>query len=1585
MPLRLISTSLEAFAGSRQSNSAISHNIPTDYPNVPSSSQPAISAGCFTDEAFAIVSTPFADQYVLELQILPLTSSQSTLKAHQLLFSSPLLETAFLSSNGDNSLTLQVCTATGIIYRILLPLDLLESIDEVPARWISEYRLSSLGYDPQDIFEQGLLTRFHASDDGLVALIACKDGRTVKAVWEADARSVETLRGCWYESILRPDTFFSRLFSRSASTFSPNQVLAMSTYERSSQWRHTLGFTASRDRKLRIWDLGSDACIRVIGLPVTLDAIEGVEQRSVATVNTTNNDEGTNGNIAPFSTPPMIRIHADSHALYVVVYIPAPLPSGNFIVCYQVHFEGPSFHSDRAGAANLGQIDFLWEKRCDKETMNWNAELRDLSVISSANQGWKIRGVWDAAGKVLVKQMDATESEQSWMSISGPQSYSALHSLSLDEDLKAVSKVEDMAEFFMRRIVEPNRFSRYSMEQALQAYEDMLLDRDGMLPETITRSVSHSIREQIRAVVGCTIELEEDRKTGELLHDAHWTAFRKEWATFTTLLEEQEARESWPIGFVPGKNPSDEPFIVARGRLSTSIVEDPSSTLLRDACDRTYHGEGDEYGQVTEALAFAHQLLQSIHPAALDHFEKELLAMLETQSSTPPESMVETLWTSCLQGSIANDEETIAEDFALLGSDAKEAIVQTLSYIQRSEFGADLSAGGFSATPQMTELDAALCSDAMTQLSSDRLALARILNIFVFALSVGYLPYEDKVDGSVSLDELVGEVTATYHRLYAFDLLARRDGTVESITTEPSYDDGEVVDASAVAHEMEHLQFNTEAKKDSEENTTSAAINLIHACILRRRLVASTPLTASTSSSMSNRVYHYSSTALQKLLFSDEQALQPIDLTLPLALFANELIELGQPSACSAFVKLFPRTPASHYILARNHISCNEVELAASAFDQVIPAFFRLKEEHSSHRSGLMDMASLPIKRAQTTSDALFCYYRRTALYFQQKNVQSPFFVAHYAKRAIDAAATLSEHDTRNLQELRFNSLLALEWYKDAYAHLLAIPYVEEQRRWLPDLISRMCEQGQVELLLSLNFASLQSEVVSTLGFKARNSNSIEEIEFYFDLLYAFYVNRSDFKNAGATMWQMGIRLRQIAQGARRIFADGESQLEATVEEEVRSLSIMEARSYLASINVLSQLDQREAWFAHDAGGAAAAAAAAAAAGGAGEEEKEEEMNSRFTNYVPSSAFYGKSKGDNLRIVHLKDIRRRYQVRLAQLELFSARPQYSTSILTTDRNDAKNVISLLTSNDDFEKAFTLAKLLNVERTQIYTALTDRCVEMATWSEAQKGSSSSSSGSSNSRRRNGTSDLKQEKREEEEHPLIQALMDDQEIPGRTTMNDQGGFLAKVDRCTTWNGSTTQRAWRYLRLMLRMEKDASKSSSGEVGIVAKYHLIVLNRILHWHQYVSAPLWLVEWLRSNAVELFIKSLLAHDLFDASLEESLTMVKATTSSINFPRKRKRAGLSCEVYLPYLLLDELIERSEDALSATEQAQGASLIERRELVKELRDAIRAHQEHLKKVESQLRREQDENERRQRRYQERQEQEKQEQQRDVTMA
>jgi len=128
---------------------------------------------------------------------------------------------------------------------------------------------------------------------------------------------------------------------------------------------------------------------------------------------------------------------------------------------------------------------------------------------------------------------------------------------------------------------------------------------------------------------------------------------------------------------------------------------------------------------------------------------------------------------------------------------------------------------------------------------------------------------------------------------------------------------------------------------------------------------------------------------------------------------------------------------------------------------------------------------------------------------------------------------------------------------------------------------------------------------------------------------------------------------------------------------------------------------------------------------------------------------------------------------------------------------------------------------------------------------------------------------------------------------------------------------------------------------------------------------PTWLLEWLRENEANKFIRTLLDHDYISVALEESRQLIKRSTEYVSTSSKRRKTGepIASRTYLPYLLFDELLKRGEE--SPTTNPTNTSLLDQRENAKLLRESIEAHKEELKRIESSIRRNLDEDEIRQR--------------------
>lgn len=134
-------------------------------------------------------------------------------------------------------------------------------------------------------------------------------------------------------------------------------------------------------------------------------------------------------------------------------------------------------------------------------------------------------------------------------------------------------------------------------------------------------------------------------------------------------------------------------------------------------------------------------------------------------------------------------------------------------------------------------------------------------------------------------------------------------------------------------------------------------------------------------------------------------------------------------------------------------------------------------------------------------------------------------------------------------------------------------------------LVYRMCEGHAVDSLMTYTFAGLADEVEDALSFKARNADPCIR-PFYSRILYTWYINRGDYRNgtlacrlschlyielsnvvrplAALTMYQRARKLGIVINNNPEQFVD---------------LAEMQLEAYLVSINALSLIDPKSAWF----------------------------------------------------------------------------------------------------------------------------------------------------------------------------------------------------------------------------------------------------------------------------------------------------------------------------------------------------------------------------------------------------------------------
>lgn len=1513
--LRLVSAPLECLAARDEDGIAL-HLVPMkdSHVEIENTDQPASISSCYTRSCLVVASTPFHTSSIVEIRTYLLHSSEVNEAPQHILFPAPLLEgISILPGDEDtdtNTVMLQAVTITGYVYRLQIPLHMLHSFDNVPAKWVVEHKFSSIGNDAQALVRDKTLSSCHVSEDGNLVLVACSDGRIIKFSWEKyskDSDETSVLSGAWHESVLQAQTFFSRFFTRSSS-LSP-QIHSISS------WANLLGFVVSQDRKLRIWDFSTSSCIRVVDLPSSASHTSTDENTQM----TENDPMSGQSSTLPFAKHAMVRAFArtktdssSAYGLYIIVYIPAPLPSGDFIACYGLQIESPSSSSHRLYSGAVGDLDLLWQKKCQLQVSRSDHELRDISLVFREGliDLWCL---WDAVGTTSIQILSidvhkaAALKQHSWRSVALPCSYSPLQGVALDEDLSTLTGAQEMAPFMAQRILEPNRFSRGCLEYGLESYEELLSASGQDIQAFLPRASSlDGLYEQIVRLVGSSVELQLDNKTGAPLHDEYFASLKREWSTFVGLLEEYDARERWPIGFATGAEDADVPFLITRGTIALPVLEDSLSVSWRISKMSSV-----EPG-LPHDIRFGHEIFKSIHPQSWKDFEDELFSSLTMQVTEPIENVARYAWDKYVDDDILERWSEISRD----GVPQVESLQRNIFNALR-QFGKPNASLLPSVGSPPTELSAVLCADDLSQLVADRLNLARILLILSLALTHDLLGEIDQESEAYS--SLVVESAVVYHHFYALDQLGHKEGLSQITVREPQLD--EEADAYSVTKQIDEMQFASRSE-DEAVHIDGLATNLIHLGVIHGYLRGRTKEQSTISSSVSE----LAKTILDSISPEIHGLTSLVRMDKDLIRLAHHTVLEGHPVEALAFVRLFPVTYSSSYISARCLLLMKDWEQAAHYLDSIAPFFTQSQQSSKSTDSTPFDILPSLVKDAATGEQSLLQFYRLAVMYFHQAHI--PEFVVHFAESATSLIASgtqASSFTIRALYLALFQNCLGMEAFDDAYIHLLSIPFDDLQRECLRSLVSVMCEKGYTQKLLHYNFAGLQAEVERSLSFKARNSDPFDGVVNYYDILYAFHLQRGDLKSAGATMWQMGKRFSDMAK--HRVVSSHKTRLAddgSVLSENAEMLQyvVLEARSYLKSINVLSLINPADAWFAYEM---------------SSDEDTEELVDSsRLTSYIPATSFHQQTR--EIRIVQLNDVKRQYQVLVAHLELMAIYPDTVMPMSASSKGNIATFILLFARNQDYERAFSFALSVQADRTQVFTSLTDRCLELALWAQTRA-------------QRNEAAG------HEKVHPLMQALYDDQDLsPDELTFdfrNDQtltapqARFLDRSDRCVAWQGSPSARAWRYLRYWLSME-DTN-------GPDARYRVVVLDHVLARQQWSLTPEWLLSWMRQHQPDLLVKLLMDHDLVLPALNEALGLVQRSTLHVTNSRKRARPGstaFASETWLPYLVFDELLKRASEPLSLK---QNESLSECREMASRLSEAIEKRKEEFRRIEADIQR------------------------------
>ncbi|XP_052066058.1 nuclear pore complex protein Nup160-like isoform X1 [Mytilus californianus] len=299
-------------------------------------------------------------------------------------------------------------------------------------------------------------------------------------------------------------------------------------------------------------------------------------------------------------------------------------------------------------------------------------------------------------------------------------------------------------------------------------------------------------------------------------------------------------------------------------------------------------------------------------------------------------------------------------------------------------------------------------------------------------------------------------------------------------------------------------------------------------------------------------------------------------------------------------------------------------------------------------------------------------YYLKVLKQFEEFG--APDVVVSFAKTAI----SIADDDDPNVATLWskvFKYELELEHNEEAYSAMIANPESSRRKDCLRQLLVTLSERGDLQSIVSFPYIDLEDEVVSILESRARSVDLTSQN--YYDLLYAFHVNRTNWRKAGSVMYEHAMRLSRECSGKRGLQR--------------------QAQCYLAAMNALRLVDSQYAWIVKPVPSA-----------------KPKVFLGNYTAYSPKRLYDGIEKQEimmkKLEIVELGDIEKEFMLVDARLRLYGKESDQGFHSGPISRPD--EIVGQLVNVGLYDRAVIISHLFNLKLHTVMESLALRCVNLA---------------------------------------------------------------------------------------------------------------------------------------------------------------------------------------------------------------------------------------------------------------------------------
>ncbi|XP_069037691.1 nuclear pore complex protein Nup160 isoform X2 [Lepisosteus oculatus] len=291
------------------------------------------------------------------------------------------------------------------------------------------------------------------------------------------------------------------------------------------------------------------------------------------------------------------------------------------------------------------------------------------------------------------------------------------------------------------------------------------------------------------------------------------------------------------------------------------------------------------------------------------------------------------------------------------------------------------------------------------------------------------------------------------------------------------------------------------------------------------------------------------------------------------------------------------------------------------------------------------------------------------------EDVGLPELVIRLATVAVSEAI----HDVRSQAALLtrvFKHHLDLGHNSQAYEALTQNPDSSRRLDCLRQLVVVLCERSQLQDLVQFPYVNLHDEVVSIIESRARAVDLMTHN--YYELLYAFHINRHNYRKAGTVMFEYGMRLGR--------------------EVRTRHGLQKQVNCYLAAMNCLRLIRPEYAWIVQPVSG--------------GVYERPGASPKRSHDGECAAGPVSR----HIDILELKDLQKEYILARNRLTLAQHDP---SSAAIAGSASAVEMVTLLVQAGLFDAALSLCQTFQLPLTPVFEGLAFKCIKLQYGGEAHQ--------------------------------------------------------------------------------------------------------------------------------------------------------------------------------------------------------------------------------------------------------------------------